>query len=268
MIKTTFATDVFNIANTKAMKLNDITKPPNKPAKPAVFIVLKAFLNTFDFTETDNTTFNFLDSQLDYNGSAVTTISGLSHLEGQTVQILADGSTHADKIVSSGGITLDRSSKKVKVGLGYNSILQTMRIEGGSAEGTGQGKVKRISKVVLRLFNTVGVKCGPSLTNLESVPFRTTSSDMDNPDQSGAFLINLIPTTGPQSSNTNDLVSDIRNNIVPNITKNSTLQINVTGLVATNTDFTDYLAGRLLLFFSAILAVSFLFLLIVFPLFP
>ena len=41
--------------------------------------------------------------------------------------------------------------------------------------------LKRISKVVLRLFNTVGVKCGPSLTNLETVPFRTTSSDMDNP---------------------------------------------------------------------------------------
>ena len=89
-------------------------------------------------------------------------------------------------------------------------------------------------------------------------------SNMENPDQSGAFLINLIPTTGPQSSSTSELVSDIRNNIVPEITKNSTLQVNVTGHVATNTDFTDYLAGRLLLFFSAILAVSFLFLLVVF----
>ena len=56
-----------------------------------------------------------------------------------------------------------------------------MRVEGGSAEGTGQGKIKRISKVVLRLFNTVGAKCGPSLTNLETVSFRTTSSDMDSP---------------------------------------------------------------------------------------
>ena len=42
MIKTTFATEVFIIANTKAIKLNDITKPPNNPAKPAFFIVLKA----------------------------------------------------------------------------------------------------------------------------------------------------------------------------------------------------------------------------------
>jgi hypothetical protein len=135
----------------------------------------------FDFDETTATDFHFVDSGLEYDGTATTSITGLDHLEGQTVQILADGSTHADKIVSDGALTLDRSSKKVKVGLGYNSILQTMRIEGGSAEGTGQGKVKRISKVVLRLFNTVGAKCGPSLTNLETVPFRTTSSDLDTP---------------------------------------------------------------------------------------
>tara|TARA_A100001011_G_scaffold177964_1_gene186722 strand:+ start:397 stop:708 length:312 start_codon:yes stop_codon:yes gene_type:complete len=42
MIKTTFATDVFIIANTKAMKLKDITKPPSNPARPAFFTVLKA----------------------------------------------------------------------------------------------------------------------------------------------------------------------------------------------------------------------------------
>ena len=137
--------------------------------------------SVFDFDETTATDFHFIDSGLSYDGTATTSITGLEHLEGQTVQILADGSTHPDKIVSSGAITLDRSSKKVKVGLAYNSILQTMRIEGGSAEGTGQGKIKRISKVVLRLFNTVGVKCGPSLTNLETVPFRTTSDYMDTP---------------------------------------------------------------------------------------
>mgnify|MGYP001481809624 CR=1 FL=1 len=138
-------------------------------------------LNTFDFTNTDNTTFNFLDSQLDYNGSATTTISGLSHLEGQTVSILADGSVHANKTVSSGSITLDRSVTKACVGLAYDSVLQTMRIEGGAAEGTSQGKTKRISKVVLRLFETVGVKVGPSLTQLETVPFRTTSSNLSAP---------------------------------------------------------------------------------------
>jgi len=101
--------------------------------------------------------------------------------EGQTVSILADGSVHANKVVSSGGISLDRSVTKACVGLAYDSVLQTMRIEGGAAEGTSQGKIKRISKVVLRLFETVGVKVGPSLTNLETIPFRTTSSNLSAP---------------------------------------------------------------------------------------
>ena len=94
---------------------------------------------------------------------------------------MADGSVHANKTVSSGQITLDRSVTKACVGLAYDSVLQTMRIEGGAAEGTSQGKTKRISKVVLRLFETVGVKVGPSLTDLETVPFRTTSSNLSAP---------------------------------------------------------------------------------------
>ena len=118
----------------------------------------------FDFDETASTDFKFLDSHLSYSGSATTTLSGLSHLQGQTVSILADGSVHANKVVNgSGQITLDRSVTKACVGLSYDSVLQTMRIEGGSLEGTSQGKIKRISKVVLRLFETVGVKVGPSL---------------------------------------------------------------------------------------------------------
>ena len=136
-------------------------------------------LNTFDFTETDNTTFNFLDSQLDYNGSAVTTISGLSHLEGQTVAILADGATHANKIVSSGEISLDRSATKVKVGLAYTSLLQTMRIDAGARDGTSQSKTKRIYEITIRLFESVGVEVGPDLDNLERIPFRSSANAMD-----------------------------------------------------------------------------------------
>ena len=137
--------------------------------------------SNFDFDETDATSFRFLDSHLTYDGSATTTLSGLDHLEGQTVSILGDGATHADKTVSSGSITLDRSVQKAVVGLKYDSVLQTMRIEGGAAEGTSQGKTKRISKVVLRLFETVGVKVGPSLNDLETIPFRTSSDPMDTP---------------------------------------------------------------------------------------
>jgi hypothetical protein len=137
------------------------------------------YINTFDFTETDNTTFNFLDSALSYSGAAATTISGLNHLEGQTVHILADGATHPTKIVSSGSITLDRASTDVKIGLGYNSILQTMRLDAGSQNGTSQAKTKRIYEITIRLYESIGVEVGENLNNMERIPFRTSADVMD-----------------------------------------------------------------------------------------
>ena len=137
------------------------------------------YLHNFDFDETDDTSFNFLDSQLEYDGSATTTISGLDHLEGETVSVLADGATHPDKTVSSGSITLDRSSSKVKVGLSYTSLLQTMRIDAGSQDGTSQGKTKRIYDVTIRLYESIGVEVGPDLSNMERIPFRSSADEMD-----------------------------------------------------------------------------------------
>jgi len=137
------------------------------------------FLNELDFDETDNTSFNFLDSSLSYSGSAVTTLSGLAHLEGETVSILADGSTHPNKIVSSGAITLDRSAKNVKIGLPYTSLLQTMRLDAGSQDGTSQGKTKRIYDITVRMYESIGIEVGPNLSDMERIPFRSSANLMD-----------------------------------------------------------------------------------------
>ena len=206
------------------------------------------YLNTFDFDQTDNTSFNFLDSQLNYSGATstlngdisnsantvivasgtdftssgkikiggeiitytgkstnnltgctrgtesttaaahtsgdtvkqvVNSLAGLNHLEGQTVSILADGATHPDKTVSSNAVTLDRFANSVKIGLGYTSILKTMRIDAGSQNGTSQAKTKRIYEVTARLYESVGVEVGPDLNNMERVPFRKSSDPMD-----------------------------------------------------------------------------------------
>ena len=137
------------------------------------------YINQFDFTETDNTTFNFLDSQLAYSGSSTTTVSGLEHLEGQTVSVLANGSTHPDRTVSNGSITLARASTKVKVGLPYTSILQTMRIDAGAQNGTSQAKTKRIYNITVRLYESIGVEVGPNLSNMEAIPFRSSAALMD-----------------------------------------------------------------------------------------
>ena len=138
------------------------------------------FIHQYDFDETDDTSFNFLDSQLDYSGSAVTTIGGLSHLEGQTVSVLANGATHPDVTVSSGQITLARSSTKVKVGLPYTSLLQTMRIDAGAQNGTSQSKTKRIYEITARLYESIGIEVGPDLNNMERIPFRSSANAMNS----------------------------------------------------------------------------------------
>ena len=137
------------------------------------------YLNQFDFNEDDNTEFNFLDSQLAYSGSATVTITGLDHLEGQTVSVLANGSTHPNRTVTNGSITLARSSTKVKVGLSYTSILQTMRIDAGAQNGTSQAKTKRIYNITVRLYESIGVEVGPDLNNMEAIPFRSSAQLMD-----------------------------------------------------------------------------------------
>jgi hypothetical protein len=135
------------------------------------------YLSGFDFG-TDITDAFFVDSGLTYSGSAATVISGLGHLEGEIVQILADGSTHPDKTVSSGQITLDRSATKVHVGLGFTSKVETLRIDAGSASGSAQGKTKRISEVTVRLYRSVGLKVGTSTSELDTIPFRSSAAGM------------------------------------------------------------------------------------------
>ena len=136
------------------------------------------YLRGFDFGTDVGDAF-FVDSGLTYSGSAATTISGLNHLEGQSVAILADGAAHANKTVSSGAITLDRSVTKAQIGLPFTSKLETLRIDAGSAMGSSQGKNKRIGEVTVRLFRTVGLKIGTSATELDTIPFRSSSDSMD-----------------------------------------------------------------------------------------
>lgn len=115
-------------------------------------------------------------------GSVVTqaanTFGNLHHLEGQVVSVLGDGATHPDRTVSAGAISLSRHVTKAHVGLGYTSTLRTMRIEAGSANGTSQGKIKKLTHATLRLYRSVGVKIGESYSNSDSIPFRSSVNNM------------------------------------------------------------------------------------------
>ena len=79
-----------------------------------------------------------------------------------------------------------------------------------------------------------------------------------------AFLMNLIPTTAPQDQATSDLVTTLREDVIPAAVGDAPLDVKVTGTAAANIDFTDYLARRVLIFFGAVLALSFVLLMMVF----
>lgn len=102
----------------------------------------------------------FVDAGLTYSGSAATVISGLWHLEGQTVSLLADGSVVPNQVVSNGKVTLSRAATKVHVGLGFTSRAKLLRQEAGASDGTAQGKLKRIVRVAVRLLASVGLSYG------------------------------------------------------------------------------------------------------------
>jgi hypothetical protein len=107
-------------------------------------------------SNTDTDLMGFVDSGLRYNGSAVSALSGLFHLEGKTVKVVTNGALHPDCVVSGGRITLNTSTTNAWVGLGYTSKLKTLRPEVPSASGTVQGKIKRVSRVTVRVLNSLG----------------------------------------------------------------------------------------------------------------
>ena len=176
-----FGTDAFGHAESVATIPGDLNEDDTYlVVKRTIGGATKRFIEyfkTFDFGEDVEDAF-FVDSGATYSGSAATNITGLDHLEGQTVSILANGAVHPDKVVSSGAVTLDFSVTKAHIGLNFTSTLQTMRIDAGGTEGTAQGKTKRIHEVVLRLFRTVGVLVGSSETEIDRIPFRSSAGAM------------------------------------------------------------------------------------------
>ena len=111
----------------------------------------------------------FVDSGLTYDGSATDTITGLDHLEGQTVKVWADGDLHDDRTVSGGSITLDAEASVVQVGLAYKHKLRNLKSEGGAEAGTAVTKRKRIVKMGFVLLDARKFSYGPTSSDLTMV---------------------------------------------------------------------------------------------------
>lgn len=127
----------------------------------------------------------YVDGGLTYSGSATATITGLFHLAGETVSILADGAVHPDVVVSAlGVVTLTRTASTVQIGYAYNSDGQSLRPESGAAKGTAQGQTMRSHRVFFRLHDTGGLSVGANFDStgygkLTPITFRTSADLAD-----------------------------------------------------------------------------------------
>ena len=126
------------------------------------------------FTANNGLNAFFVDCGATYSGAAATSITGGGHLEGETVAVVADGAYVGTKVIAAGAFTLTTAASVVHFGLPYTGTLETMRPEIGLRDGTAQGRLKQIFKLVLRLLNSATFKCGRDTTHLEAVILRAT----------------------------------------------------------------------------------------------
>ena len=103
----------------------------------------------------------YVDSGLTYDGSPATIITGLDHLEGEVVKILADGYTVPDQTVTSGQIELEREASVVHVGLDYTPVIETLDIDTPTAAQTVKAQSVSVSKVTIEVEGTRGGFVGP-----------------------------------------------------------------------------------------------------------
>jgi len=101
----------------------------------------------------------YVDAGLTQTGAA-STITGLSHLEGQTVDVWVNGASHPQCEVSGGSITLNASYSTRTAGLPCWPNARTVRIEAGAQDGTAQGSIKRWVKPAFRIFNSLAFLFG------------------------------------------------------------------------------------------------------------
>lgn len=108
-----------------------------------------------------------VDSATVYEGISTATLTGLGHLEGETVTIVGDGAVFPPQVVNAGQITLPQVVHTAFVGLPYLVRGRTLPVEVARPGVTGQGSRKRWTNLTARVQNTASL-----VLQNEKIPWR------------------------------------------------------------------------------------------------
>lgn len=123
----------------------------------------------------------YVDSGATYTGAAATSITGLSHLTGEAVDILADGAVVASQVVVAGGITLATAASVVTAGLPYISTIKPMPLDPGPLpDGSAQGRKFRVARMVARIYKSLGGEVEVEDGVWDPIEYRDMADPMDS----------------------------------------------------------------------------------------
>lgn len=102
----------------------------------------------------------YVDSGLTYDGTPLNAFTGLTHLVGRTIAILADGVPYTATVDSEGGFSLPVgvTASKVHAGLAYTSVFQPMRLDVDGVLGPHVGRNKSVKQMNVRVSKSAGMR--------------------------------------------------------------------------------------------------------------
>lgn len=154
-------------------------------------VMTKAFFQGNKATEA-----TYVDCSLRYDGAATSTLTGLSHLEGQTVAILYDGANHPSRVVTGGQVTLVSPATQAVVGLPYNGDTVTLDFDAQNAfGGSSIGQIRSIKDVSLRLFETGDLYTARGDQNDTSLNLLEPRKSSDLMDTATGLITGLVEVT-------------------------------------------------------------------------
>lgn len=115
-------------------------------------------------------------SMTGYNATKTAHWSGISHLEGKSVAIVADGIPHSNRTVTGGAIDLDYPANTVEIGLGYTTTIEMLHPAEQFNDGSSQARALTVPQLTIRFQDTVSCT-----VNGYAIPFRTNLIPLGTP---------------------------------------------------------------------------------------
>ena len=139
------------------------------------YFIIQRTINGSTVSYLEKLDYDYLvDSGLQIASHSSATVSGLTHLEGETVKVKIGGAMQPDAVVSSGAITLERtpSAEAIEVGLGFNPTIKTLPVNDNFADGPTLNRKKRIVRCTINKYESLGI-----IVNGEVIPDRQLDVD-------------------------------------------------------------------------------------------